>query len=70
MRMTVKDFAKKEGFGEKKSDYVNASIILKYLNDKGAIKKIDTISSTGRGRKTIVYGIPENINFLIEEEQW
>ena len=67
--MTVKEFAKREGFGKKPKDYTDATIILKYLNKKGAVKKLDSVSYTGRGRPTIIYGVPEHVNFLIEEEQ-
>jgi hypothetical protein len=67
-RLTVREFANVVGLGSSGKDYVSATIILNFLCSQGVAKEVDRISTsqTGKGRKSVVYSVPENINFRLE----
>lgn len=64
-RYTAKEFASAVGLEDK---YVNATIILKFLCSQGVAKELERVSfsSNGKGRKTVVYGLPDEIKFNIK----
>lgn len=66
-RLTVREFANVVGLGSSGKDYVSATIILNFLCSQGVVKEVDRISTSknGKGRKSVVYSIPENINFRL-----
>ena len=43
-------------------DYNGAKILLRLLQKKGIAKEVGKISPTGRGRKMVVYELPEEIS--------
>lgn len=55
MKLTIQQYADKIG-----TTYLIASSIIKYLEKKGKIKKVDKISN-GKGKPTNVYDIPDSV---------
>ena len=67
-RMTVRDFARSVGLTTSGADYIACTVMLKVLCSKGVAKEVDRIntSSSGRGRKSVVYEIPEQVSFALD----
>ena len=51
-----------EALGLSYGDYNGAKILLRLLQKKGIAKEVGKISPTGRGRKMVVYELPEEIS--------
>lgn len=66
-RLTTKDLCKNLGLGTSGTDYVGATIFLKILCEKGLVKEVDRIvtSNSGKGRRSVVYEIPEVISLRL-----
>ena len=66
-RLTTKDLCKNLGLETKGTDYVGATIFLKILCEKGLVKEVDRIvtSNSGKGRRSVVYEIPEVISLRL-----
>lgn len=66
-RLTVREFANVVGLGSSGKDYVSATIILNFLCSQGVVKEVDRISTskTGKGRKSVVYYVPEDVQFRL-----
>lgn len=61
-RFTVREFAKTVGLEEVGPDYVGAGIMLKMLCKHGLAKEVDKLTSTsGKGRKSMVYELSDKI---------
>jgi hypothetical protein len=58
-RFTSMEFL--EALGLSYGDYNGAKILLRLLQKKGIAKEVDRISPTGKGRKMVVYELPEQI---------
>jgi hypothetical protein len=66
-RLTTRDLCKNLGLGTSGTDYVGATIFLKILCEKGLVKEVDRIvtSNSGKGRRSVVYEIPEVISLRL-----
>jgi hypothetical protein len=66
-RLTTKDLCKNLGLETKGTDYVGATIFLKILCEKGLVREVDRIvtSNSGKGRRSVVYEIPEVISLRL-----
>jgi len=66
-RLTTRDLCKNLGLGTSGTDYVGATIFLKILCEKGLVREVDRIvtSSSGKGRRSVVYEIPEVISLRL-----
>ena len=66
-RLTTKDLCKNLGLGTSGTDYVGATIFLKILCEKGLVNEVDRIvtSNSGKGRRSVVYEIPEVISLRL-----
>jgi UDP-N-acetyl-D-mannosaminuronic acid transferase (WecB/TagA/CpsF family) len=60
-KYTVREFAKSLGLETKGTDYVAMGVVLKLLCDKGIAKEVERINTSVRGRKSVVYEVPETI---------
>lgn len=60
-KYTVREFAKTLGLETKGTDYVAMGVVLKLLCDKGIAKEVERINTSARGRKSVVYEVPETI---------
>lgn len=60
-KYTVREFAKTLGLDTKGTDYVAMGVVLKLLCDKGIAKEVERINTSVRGRKSVVYEVPETI---------
>lgn len=58
-RFTVREFAKSLGLALEGADYIGAGVMLKVLASKGIAKEVDRINTSARGRKSVVYEVPE-----------
>lgn len=67
-KMTVREFAKSVGLTSSGGDYIACTVMLKMLCAKGVAKEVDRISTSasGRGRKSVVYEIPEQVSFGLD----
>ena len=67
-KMTVREFAKSVGLTTSGADYIACTVMLKVLCSKGVAKEVDRIntSASGRGRKSVVYEIPEQVSFGLD----
>lgn len=67
-KMTVREFAKSVGLATSGADYIACTVMLKMLCTKGVAKEVDRIntSASGRGRKSVVYEIPEQVSFGLD----
>ncbi len=67
-KLTVRDFAKSVGLTSSGGDYIACTVMLKMLAAKGVVKEVDRIntSASGRGRKSVVYEIPEQVSFNLD----
>lgn len=67
-KMTVREFAKSVGLATSGVDYIGCTVMLKMLCAKGVAKEVDRIntSASGRGRKSVVYEIPEQVQFGLD----
>jgi len=67
-KLTVREFAKSVGLTTSGGDYIACTVMLKMLASKGVVKEVDRIntSSSGRGRKSVVYEIPEQVSFNLD----
>lgn len=54
-----------EALGLDYSDYNGATILLRLLASKGIAKEVDKISPTGKGRKMVVYELPDEITLSV-----
>jgi hypothetical protein len=66
-RLTTKDLCKNLGLETSGTEYVGATIFLKILCDKGLVTEVDRIvtSRSGKGRRSVVYEIPEVISLRL-----
>ena len=66
-RLTTRDLCKNLGLGTSGTDYVGATIFIKILCEKGLVKEVDRIvtSNSGKGRRSVVYEIPEVISLRL-----
>lgn len=55
-----------EALGLDYGDYNGAKILLRLLEKKGIAKEVGKISPTGRGRKMVVYELPEEITLGVK----
>jgi len=62
-RFTSLEFMEALGLGY--FDYNGAKILLRLLQQKGIAKEVDRISRTGKGRKQVVYELPEEITLKV-----
>lgn len=62
-RFTSLEFMEALGLGY--FDYNGAKILLRLLQKKGIAKEVGKISPTGKGRKVMVYDIPEEITLSV-----
>ena len=62
-RFTSLEFMEALGLGY--FDYNGAKILLRLLHQKGIAKEVDRISRTGKGRKMVVYELPEEITLKV-----
>jgi hypothetical protein len=60
-KYTAREFAKSLGLETKGTDYVAMGVVLKLLCDKGIAKEVERINTSVRGRKSVVYEVPETI---------
>ena len=58
-RFTVRDFAKSLGLSLEGADYIGAGVMLTVLTVKGIAKEVDRINTSARGRKSVVYEVPD-----------
>jgi len=67
-KMTVREFAKSVGLTTSGGDYIACTVMLKMLCAKGVAKEVDRVSTSasGRGRKSVVYEIPEQVSFGLD----
>lgn len=67
-KLTVREFAKSVGLTTSGGDYIACTVMLKMLCDKGVAKEVDRIStsSSGRGRKSVVYEVPDQVTFGLD----
>ena len=67
-KMTVREFAKSVGLTTSGADYIASTVMLKVLVNKGVAKEVDRIntSASGRGRKSVVYEIPDEVRFSLD----
>lgn len=65
MRFTVRDFAKSVGLEPDGSDYIAATIMLKFLCRKGIAKEADRINTAVKGRKSVVFEVPETFTISL-----
>jgi hypothetical protein len=65
-KMTVREFAKSVGLTTSGSDYIACTVMLKMLCGKGVAKEVDRINTSARGRKSVVYEIPEEVRFTLD----
>lgn len=63
-RFTSLEFMDALGLGY--MDYNGAKILLRLLSSKGIAKEVGKISLTGKGRKQVVYEIPEEITITVK----
>jgi hypothetical protein len=59
-----------EALGLSYGDYNGAKILLRLLQKKGIAKEVDKISPTGRGRKMVVYELPDEIKFGVKPPEF
>jgi hypothetical protein len=66
-RLTTKDLCKNLGLETSGTDYVGATIFLKILCEKGLVTEVDRVvtSRSGKGRRSVVYEIPEVISLRL-----
>lgn len=69
MRFTVRDFAKSVGLEPDGSDYIAATIMLKFLCRKGIAKEADRINTAAKGRKSVVFEVPETFTISLQTPQ-
>lgn len=60
-KYTVREFAKTLGLETSGTDYVAMGVVLKLLCDKGIAKEVERINTSARGRKSVVYEVPDTI---------
>ena len=65
-RLTVRDFAKSVGLATSGGDYIACTVMLKMLCAKGVAKEVDRINTSSRGRKSVVYELPEQVSFTLD----
>lgn len=67
-KMTVREFAKSVGLTTSGGDYIACTVMLKMLCAKGVAKEVNRVSTSasGRGRKSVVYEIPEQVSFGLD----
>jgi hypothetical protein len=65
-RLTVREFAKRVGLGLEGADYIGAGVMLKVLTNKGIAKEVDRINTSARGRKSVVYEVPDEFVMTLD----
>ena len=66
-KLTVRDFARSVGLKEDGSDYIAATIFLKFLCRKGIAKEAYRINSSAIGRKSVVFEVPETFTISLAQ---
>lgn len=65
-RLTVREFAKRVGLGLEGADYIGAGVMLKVLQNRGIAKEVDRINTSARGRKSVVYDVPDEFVLTLD----
>lgn len=60
-KMTVRQFARSLGLKKTGADYIGATVLMKVLVKQGLVRKVGSVETGKRGRKSVLYIVPTNL---------